>query len=752
MKQVSEAQNFLNRFFGEGNKFHLDAIKRNQGKAGRILPWVRRITDQEEHSTVLPRWVNSQIVWYGIARSEREFRSLGEELVAFVGPTYSNFRGQRASLDPKDPVEASVLDWTGGAAFKIEGDASAVWEAIERMRVAWESRVARIFEKPRPTGRVLRDFYMAIRAGNRKSAEIELLYLQNHYRLDSLNLLFLKVYLLTELGSADELLNLNELPLLLRVRRPNDVTWALIDAVYRKELAPYEVQNTPASAVMHFHEVVLPKYGNLYSARAGGTKPSVVKSFILLAVGGINPRLELRDELLGVPGLSQVDSEYVTRLAAFAHPTTIRSQYGEFEEIKRVAIEGNYDRALSLGKSADHSPRLARVMFECAYELQTLEAQRAALAVFDHLSKEEKQEFLSVRWNKDYFKQLTGFQDAIPVEESIPTGLVEWMQLLLKSETWQRALPLAKQGANEWSITDLVDDLQVIHRAEELLQQLAGNETLHNAFPFLLSFLQKDDHWPRKECSKLYRLLIDVLVMSTSGGDDDLAIFNELVSVLLTVGVDDSSYLEIMGYAQELWERYGSPSKTDWVLDFLDLLLTFPCLSVGGRTQLLFSISSKIRGFGRRLNEDQKQLLTLLVQDMGQEEALSDLLFELLLTETVSDETHQDVYGSLSQLSIAIYTLTEAVGDRVKRILEHAAPGVRVSISHDKVGTTRLGQLAGNSDLFVIATASAKHAATQFIESKRSKDLPILRPTGKGSASMLRSIREFLAGSPSVRD
>jgi hypothetical protein len=143
--------------------------------------------------------------------------------------------------------------------------------------------------------------------------------------------------------------------------------------------------------------------------------------------------------------------------------------------------------------------------------------------------------------------------------------------------------------------------------------------------------------------------------------------------------------------------------------------------------------------------------LTLLVQDMGQEEALSDLVSELFVTETVSDDIEKDVYAALSQLSVAIYTLTEAVGDRVKRILEYNAPGVRVSISHDKVGTTRLGQLAGNSDLFIMATASAKHAATQFIESKRSKDLPILRPAGKGSASMLRSIREFLTQSPYLR-
>src|SRR5262245_29790135 len=142
----SEVRNFLDRFFGEGNRFHLAAIESGEGKSGRIRPWIWRLTLSEPQPTVLPRMVGAQVYWYGIAQNERQFRRLSEELVAFVGPTWSDFGGQRARLDPTDPVEAAVLEWTQGAAFKISGDPVAVWNAIERMRIVWEQRVEQLYD------------------------------------------------------------------------------------------------------------------------------------------------------------------------------------------------------------------------------------------------------------------------------------------------------------------------------------------------------------------------------------------------------------------------------------------------------------------------------------------------------------------------------------------------------------------------------------------------------------------------------
>jgi hypothetical protein len=67
-----------------------------------------------------------------------------------------------------------------------------------------------------------------------------------------------------------------------------------------------------------------------------------------------------------------------------------------------------------------------------------------------------------------------------------------------------------------------------------------------------------------------------------------------------------------------------------------------------------------------------------------------------------------------------------------------------VSLCHDLDASKRLKQLAKQTDVFVMVTASAKHAATSAIEDNRPAGMPLLRPAGKGSASMLRVMREHL--------
>lgn len=83
----------------------------------------------------------------------------------------------------------------------------------------------------------------------------------------------------------------------------------------------------------------------------------------------------------------------------------------------------------------------------------------------------------------------------------------------------------------------------------------------------------------------------------------------------------------------------------------------------------------------------------------------------------------------------------------MKIILAAACQDVKVYLSHDHGGNDRLRQWVRNSDIVVVVTASAKHSATGFIEANRPSHLaPILLVNSRGSASMLRVIREYLAG------
>jgi len=424
-------RNFLEKFFGIDNKFDLAKIERGEGKQAKIRPWVELLTQDEPQPTILPCWREAGVDWYAIAFGEPQLRRLSEELMAFVGPTYSTFRGQRAQLNLQDPIELAVYEFTGGAAVKLCGEATLVWEALERMRRVSERQVKRFAEIPHPTGRVLRDFYMALQAGDRASAENSLQYLLDQHRLDTLNLLFLRVQLLAELEQWNELLTLPELGNLLQVRRPSAVTQALLKAVYRTELQHFEDNNAQVSAVAYFKEVVFPRYNNLFANRAGSKIPEVLKLFMLQAVGGEPPKPALRDELLAISEVEETQHTYLQTLAALLPDATPPRQGDPLQLAEHLSRDGDFDQVFSLLCDVSPSKEKVRLLLQCAYELQTLAVEKAALQAFDELSADEQKAFLSVRWNQDFLLKLQGSQQKIvkdiPTAAAVPTNWIEWL-------------------------------------------------------------------------------------------------------------------------------------------------------------------------------------------------------------------------------------------------------------------------------------------------------------------------------------
>lgn len=748
---------FIERFFGEGNTLSLDAILDGREPAVRLRPWIDLLTGEDPEFTVLPRkpGLRQHAIWYGIALSERSWRRLGQELVAFVGPTYSDFHGGRAQLDPADPIEAAVLDLTRGAAYKFMGQDERIWPNLELMRYLWESRPDLGAETPRATGRVLRDFFMALQVGNRTSAEEHLLYLHNNYRLDTLNLIFLRVQLLAELGFWEELLNLPQVGDLVQSRRPLAVTRALIRALYHRELAVFEEQGDPEGATKHFVGQVLPKYGGLFVNRRGFKEPEILKCFMMLAVGGVPRRPELRDELLGIVPETEKDWDYLRRLAALL-PVPAVMLSGDLLELATEAVQaGDYDRGFSHALDAPDSLLRARLLLECAYELQTLAAERAAVEAVLSLPAADYLSVTRTRRYREVWAQLVGDEvelaEGVAVAEIVPLDWLSWLHRLNRIGPWQRALAVARTGALEWQIDGLLTQPGGVDKFVELLnspRKDEGDNVLYNALPHMLFFFQSDTQWPRSEFAEIYASMLDILVISTEGGDDDLTVFNELVSALLSLGVRRSRYVEILGYANELWNRYASQSKLDWILDFLDLLILHPCADEEERTNLLFTVSSRLGQFSRRVEQGQLEFLRILYEDYGQLEhflRLAETCFPHASDrEAAAEQTLEILLNGLHGKTVALYSLTEKMAKRVKELFERNVSGVDIRLSHDLVGNERLRRLAHNAHLFIVCTASAKHAATEFIGAHRPPHLPTLYPKGKGSASVLRAIIKYL--------
>lgn len=744
---------FLEQFFGKGNHLTFEKVQ----KIRFLQPWIARL--ERGLPTVLPCARTTGTDWYGLAFSDQQFRGLREELAAFVGPTWSSFRGQRAILDLNDPIEAAVWELTQGNAFKFQGslDKSGksveIQKALSLMTTVLDRKTSGSYEVPRATGRVLRDFYTALRVGDRSAAERDLQYLRSHNRLDVINLLFLQVQMLAELQSWTEVLRLPDFSTLLSIRRPPAVTQAIIQAIYRCELSQFEPMNATRSAVAYFQEVVLPKYGTLYANRAGSKLAEVVKSFMLVAIAGEAPNPALRDELLAVPGLSDADNLYLQNLAKLLpptiSPTTPSTTTDVLEEALQAAEIGNYDYVLFLLQDYPPSQQAVRLLLEAAYELQTLESERVALQAFDQLPIEAQAQFQSTRRNRTFLESLIGKAQttANTTADLVPTNWLEWLSILNQNPEWERASYSARQGAQEWDVAHLLDEPGAIAQFLSLQNSVTAKapEILQNAFPHLLSSFQKDPNFPRREFLPLYATILDTLVFGivpTGAGEQHFTLFNELVTILLTLGVDAQQYNDLLDYALDLWTYYQAPSTIDWGLDVVNIFVVHPCADRDKRSQLLFKIADTLREMTSRVDEAQWSIFDSLIRDLGLEASFTELRPKQAPAQ-VSTQGEQNVFQKLRNKAVLIYTLTEPVAQRVKSFLEGVCEGITVHLSHDKGGSDRLRQWVRNDDLVVIVTASAKHAATGFIEEHRQQ-LPLLRVNSKGSASLLREIQLYL--------
>ncbi len=595
---------------------------------------------------------------------------------------------------------------------------------------------------------------MALQAGSEDEARDCLTSLREQHHLDSVNALFLQVQLLAAFGRFEDMLRLPLLDDLLRIRRPAAVTQALIQAVYRHHLARFEEADDPQGAARKFRTEVFPLFSSLFANRSGMNGPDVRKCFMLLAVTQSPPSPQLRDDILATQGIGAEEAAYLAKLAQLL-PAPAPPLHEPTIEQALLAIQANdFDGAFALALSLPPSTQRCRVFCECALELQTLEARALAIEAVQALSDDDRSGFLQGRINQQLWAQIQGTaadepaaapEPAPAVGESLPQDWCSWLEHLDRHDGKKGSRELARQGAGEWRIPDLLQQPDGISRLLALLRGTrtqAAERVLRDCLPYLLAFFQQDDAWPNPAFREVYRSLLELLFYSTEGSQADLTLFNQLLDALLLLGAGDAaSYREFVVFGRDLWARLDSPLLLDWLLDLLECLVIHPCSDKDARHELLQDALNGLRKHHRRVNAEQRELLRLLAGDLGQGELFAQYFPE-------SEETEPDPAGDplarLAGRSVGAYTLSESAGRQFQQVLQSRCPTVRVSLCHDLDASKRLKQLAKQVDVFVMVTASAKHAATVAIEDNRPAGMPLLRPAGKGSASMLRVMREYL--------
>jgi len=756
---------FASRFFGPSNKLRWDAIEKGTLKPDtleRISPWIEDLRAGAEF-LCLPRVrANSSVEWYVLAATERGARSLREQLVAFLGPSYVGPWLAWSRFDDKDPVDAAVKEAAPGRAYRLRVHDPVLIDAVRAklllFRELLKERPTRTAVTVRPVGRILSDFEYTLRSQDGQQAAEYIAELRRLGRLSAQNHLFLELLRLESLRAWDEILQEPRLNTIVMLTRPTRVTQAIIRALYARELQHFENAGDAKGALERFKENIWPRWSALFRTRQGLVATEVAKCFMLFAAAVTPARPELRDEILSASSGGASDRNYLEALGALVPGAELSTPAVSGLEHARAAYEqGDVDHAFREALALPSSLARLVLLLRCAREIDTLDVAARALAEVESAPPEQRRALLERAPMRTLWERLLGLTTNLsqaqahtpsgsPHSSTVPRDLVSWLERLQSEHEWPTALDVLERGVREWSRDTLLSDparLAVAATTIGAPRRAWGDEILRNSLPHLLHFLLVSDE-PERPLKPVLRELVALVTLDDQVRTEQLRILTEITEALIRIGLSADEYRETLWALRETWQRIGAATLGEWALDTLDMLITHPAADPSERTQFFYETATYLRQHLRRISRDQILLFRALAAELKLEVS-PDVAG--IFSEKPGEETDESegFAAALSGRRIALYSLKEPTLKRVARIIGELVPAARVACFSDKAGgSPSLKQQAAIADIFVIATAAATHAATGFIDANRPANAITLYAAGQGSASILRALRDFV--------
>lgn len=739
---------FETEFFGPGNKLRWNAIQSgtlSRETLKRLGPFLRDLNNDAE-MLALPRVTEEgNVIWYVACRSARRARVARDQVRAFLGPSYSDFDGRLAELNPGDPVEAAVLGKYGRNAFRVSiSDQKVIELARERLQLLMQLRKEQpvFYAKPeRAVGRILRDFEYALLAGDETALASSLEELRATGRLSPMNLLFLEIRRLAVGHAWDAILTLPELDSLLALPRPRGVTEAIIRAIYHSRLAALVEASRPIEALELFRSRIFDRFRGLYRSRANLSGFAVDVSFVMVAVVAEPPQREVAAAILARYEIQS--SEYALLHALIeTNPETAPKSLLSLEAARSAFAEGDIDRCYSLALELPSSFERCAILLRAGREMNSLAAAQAAIQAFTSLALADQQR---IREHALFTRTLLSLTELAAEKETasgieqLPTDWPSWIRLLTGDKPWAAAVVVAETGSREWSLEDLLRDGNAIQELTDLL--LVGRPrwaqvALRDSLPYFLAFCLAAGSDIRLK--PIYESLFLAVAVDIDSSLPQTAALLQIIDYRLQVGVGASDYVDMLRQMTEAIRAIDSPSVVQIALDALETLIARPCGNPEERRQF----AANVMGFLQRWRNRFSRAQQLLLRNIGTELELEAIV---PLDDSVDSIAGLNEWDALNGKRLAIYSLQESALRRAVAVLEQLCPTARIDVFDDHVGGSPSLQAASRyADIFVLAIGAAKHAATIFIESRRPKSAVTLYATGQGSSSILQALQRFV--------
>ena len=692
------------------------------------------LDDEHFPGGIIPRLNGGVMQYYAITRSAEEWRELVPMLRAAVGSTITDFDEQRLPFDEEDPLESVLIEsgYPRGAHFTAGSDVLRgryALTALSRLRTLVDESLVSNTVAPRATGEVLRSFELALASFDRASAEKSLAFLRTNLRLDAINLGFLTIRLLSTFQEWERICRMEQFTSLCQTRRTPRITTVMVEALYQTRILEFEQDDDPQQAIAVFRNDIMTTTGTLFDTCPAHVTPAAGKAFLLAALTAAPQNTTLVNQLI------ETASDWPDHEAKFFH-RIVGSAFEETPSVTTVDVQPRtYEDEVELLRTELKSPTLQRATagLIAATQLDTLDAFQAVVEYVGMLDAAEREILLSNAFNGPAFARMQ--------EEAgggtVPKTWVEWISQL-ENVSVTESQEFAKRAAEEWRVHD---QLRTESDVRDLTSAISGvpagaQDRLFDTITYLVQWVQSDRAWPESHLVPLYRSIYDHLMVQLSlrWWQEAAGTARELLDGMLQLGLESADYKRILNDMSDVLPMEAGAADFDFLMELTELTVINSSPDPNARQELWARIIAVLGSVQTRLTRGD----LALVNDLGQVFGMSEVFPVPPLVPEEQETGPSPLDGKL----IAIYTLTEQAGDRAKRLLVDLYPNIRVELSHDHGGNTRLEGLARNADIFVVCWRSAAHAATDVIGRYRPADSPTLYPDGKGTSSIMRAVRQ----------
>jgi hypothetical protein len=710
------------------------------------MPWLKKLTlSGYDGPVVLPLCeADGRITWYAMADNDRRFAQMVDEITAFVGPSYSDFRGEWAKLNLDDPSERALAERFGPRVVKLTAVQASDEPHIESALALYLSVLARRPEIPdrtrRPFGKIRSDFDRALVADNADGAQKLLEELLATGRVNAEQRKCLEIRLLAGLGRSEALArNPALIASVSDVSLPAQTLVDVVAALYETFIAPIESASDFQTVIETFKRHIFKPFGGLFRERKGIRHPKVLRAFLLSELVSKEPNILRCRSLLAAYPENAEGYDIALAWCNFNEPVAqpeVDSKEAWLSQAKQAIADEDYEIASARCFELLPLPWAYSALLRCAVELGATDLTQRVLHAFATASEE----ILAGLTDKDRTRldKLQGLSPSVSL--AIKSGWVAWAENVLANPLLAPTVAELQELAAKWSVDEYANNTPRCETLAHHVAQASGDaqDVFRDAFPVLVDFFESS-FGTRRAFRPIYSMLIKFLGWSGNLSSDELEIGTQLTQALLTTGPSEAEYTDAIGDLQEILKANASPVHFDWGLNLAELLTQYPAPDQGAsKLRLFMDIVGMLRVAPHRVTAAQHDLLTTLARDYCCPELLDT--FPAVGTGPAESATVGVSYSGL----IGIYTLTEGAGQRAKGILERMYPKATVEINSDAVSTDRLITLAEKADIFVFAWKSSKHQAFFCVkEARQGKD--VILPLGKGSASILSGVLEKIS-------